>query len=93
MTIHITAVKFGGFGTPTITVYLNGTETAWIGDGQSVDISAPAGENHLLFKAAFLKKEIHFSSSLDVNISLKWNRLTKGLHILCTGADVKVLEE
>jgi len=91
MKINVTAVKYGGFVVPTITAFLNGTEVAWIGDGQLVSIDAPAGENHLLFKASLRKSEIRFTSSSDVNISLKWNRITGRLECLCTGADVKVL--
>lgn len=91
MKIHVIAVKYGGFTVPTITAFLNGTEVAWIGDGQSVEIDTPDGENHLLFKAALRKAEIRFSSSADVNISLKWNRITGRLQCLCTGTDVKVL--
>lgn len=91
MKIHVTAVKYGGFVVPTITAFLNGTEAAWIGDGQSVDIDAPEGENHLRFKASLRKSEIRFNSSSDVNIALKWNRITGRLECLCTGADVKVI--
>ena len=91
MKVHVTAVKYGGFAVPTITAYLNGSEVAWIGDGQSVDINAPDGANTLLFKAAFRKTQVKFESASDVNIALKWNRLTGALQALCTGEAVKVL--
>ena len=93
MKVHITAAKFGGLSiaVPTITAYLNGSEVAWIGDGQSADIDAPAGENELDFKAGVRKTSVRFTSTGDVNVSLKWNRLSGKLQALCVGSDVKVI--
>lgn len=91
MKVHVTAVKYGGFAVPTLTAYLNGSEVAWIGDGQSLDIDAPTGENELVFKAGIRKASVRFISTTDVNVSLKWNRLSGKLQVLCIGSDVKVI--
>ncbi|MPM07937.1 hypothetical protein SDC9_54248 [bioreactor metagenome] len=76
----------------TITIYLNDAESAWIGNGQDVILNALAGENKLLFKFGFRSKSIKFISNSDVNVMVKWNRLTGGIDALCTGADVQVLK-
>ena len=94
MKIHVTAAKFGGLSiaVPTITAYLNGAEVAWIGDGQAVDIDAPDGENELDFKAGLRRTCIRFTSTGDVNVSLKWNRLNGKLQALCVGSAVKMID-
>lgn len=89
MKIHITAVKFSGFGTPTITVVLDGQEVAWLGDGQSTEIDTLPGKHAMLFATMIRKASVQFESTQDVNISLKWNRLSGRLQALVTGSDVR----
>lgn len=91
MKIHITAVKFSGFGTPTITVVLDGQEAAWLGDGQSAEIDAAPGKHDMLFTSMLRKTSVQFEGAQDVSISLKWNRLTGKLQALVTGSNVKTL--
>lgn len=91
MKIHITAVKFGGFGTPTITVVLDGQEVAWLGDGQSTEIDTLPGKHTMLFSTMIRKASTRFESTQDVSISLKWNRLSGKLQTLVTGSDVRPL--
>lgn len=90
MKINITMVRQSLLIGGTITVYLNGIETAWIGNGQSVTINAPEGENTLLFKYGLRSKKLQFTSTSDVNVTLKWNRAIGSIETLCSGADIKI---
>jgi hypothetical protein len=92
MNINITAASQFFLMSATITAFLDGVESAWIGNGQSVIISAPAGEHELKFKANMRSRTIKFKSTADVNVMLKWSRITGSLEALCTGADVEVLQ-
>lgn len=76
---------------PTITVVLDDQEVAWLGDGQSAEIHAAPGKHDMLFTSMLRKTSVQFESTQDINISLKWNRVTGKLQALVTGSDVKTL--
>jgi hypothetical protein len=88
MKINITSVRQSLMIGGTITVYLNDVESAWIGNGQSATINAQPGDNKLLFKYGPRSKVIEFTSNSDVDVTLKWNRLSGGIDALCNGVDV-----
>ncbi|MPN13393.1 hypothetical protein SDC9_160714 [bioreactor metagenome] len=92
MNINITMARQGLMLGGTVTAYLNGAEAAWIGNGQSIALGAAAGENELTFKSGLRSRTIKFKSTADVNVMLKWNRVTGSLEALCTGPDVEVLQ-
>lgn len=75
-----------------MTVYVNGAEVAWLGNGDQETIEVEQGENHVLIKSGIRKKSIIFQANQDVTISVKWNRISGKIEALVNGADVKVLE-
>jgi len=68
-----------------MTVFLNGQECAWLGNGDETVLEAPTGENTLLFRSSIRKKEIRINSGNDVQITLKWNRMWGNIEALVTG--------
>lgn len=91
ISITLVMAKQSFLASAAVAASLNGIESAWVGDGQSVVLSVPSGKNEIVLKAGFRKRKITFSATRDVMINIKWNRLSGGLDVLCTGEDVQVL--
>ena len=87
--INITTARQNFLLAATVTVLLNGAEVAWVGEGQSVSVSAPSGNNTLQFRANLRKKTLTFVSTKDVDVTIKWNRITGALDAFCTGSDFR----
>lgn len=76
----------------SVKVFINGVERVWLGNGDQETLEVEQGENNILIKSGIRQKNITFSSSQDVTVTVKWNRLSGGIEALINGSDVKVLD-
>lgn len=91
MKVFIKSIKQPFLVGGSMTVYVNGIETAWLGNGDQETIEVEQGENQVIIKSGIRQKNITFLSNQDVTITVKWNRFSGGIEALVNGSDVKVL--
>ena len=86
MNINVTVVKQNFAMAASITALLNGNEVAWLGEGSVTPILAPDQDNTMVFKSGLRKTEVSLPAGHNYNISLKWNRMSGKLEVLCVPA-------
>jgi hypothetical protein len=91
MHIHLKSIKQTYLFGTTLTVFLNNTECAWLGNGEETTIDAAEGINTITITDSLRKREIKFEAQKDVTITLKRNRLLGSIESLIHGPDVKIL--
>jgi len=90
MDINITIAKQSFLLYPTMNVYLDGAESAWLGNGEKATLSVSDGRHEITVKANMRSKSVIFTASKPVNITIRWNRFSGKIELLCVGEDVKL---
>lgn len=93
MKITVKSINQFFLASATMTIILNGVESAWLGNGEQVTLDAPEGKNRILIKSSLREKDITLEASQDVTITVKWNRISGKIETLVAGPDVKLISE
>ena len=66
---------------PPVNVSINNNKKLSINNGESVELELDEGNYEIVFSLHFRKKTINLKLNKDININLKWNRITGALEI------------